>query len=169
MKNKKLVIGLNITNIIVLIALILGVLFAVFVVSIIFAIFGQSVMNKVMLELFKYSLIVNAPNFFIIIVTIISLCAVLCRKEVKNQKKIEAFLVLHILCLVLSILVMIAPVCIGVFSLIKAYMQGEIGNSDWESLIVFVLFIALEGFSLMTNIFTVKYLNEMQRRLDYVE
>lgn len=165
MKNgKKAAIGLNITNVIVLIALVLAVLFGVFLVSVFFAIFGQTVFNAVMKKLFLYSLFLEIPNSFIIIFTIISLSACLCRK---SPKKVEVFMIFHIVCLVLSAICMLAPICIGTFSMIKASMEGNFSGSDWEGIWIIILYVVLEGFSLITNIFTVKYLNEVQKELDY--
>lgn len=169
MKQKRLVIGLNIANVVILTALILGVLYATLAVSIIFGIFGQEVFNSVLAELFKYSLILNVPNFFIVVVTIVSLASVLCRKNEKNVKKIETFTVFHIICLVLSILLILAPFCIGLFQFIRNSLQNNGGSNDWDGIWVIVLFVCLEGFSLMTNIITVKYLSNLQRSLEYGE
>ena len=157
-RQKKSVIALNISNAIVLIALVFGILFAVLSVSVIFGIFGQEVFNAVLKQLFIYSLVLEVPNTFIIIFTIISLCACLCRK---SPKKVEPFMVLHIVCAVLSGLCIAAPLCIGVFTMIRNSMQGNFSGSDWEAIWMIVIYACLEGFSLMTSIFTVKYLSNI--------
>jgi hypothetical protein len=62
---------------------------------------------------------------------------------------------------------MLAPLCIALFSMIKASMEGSFSGNDWEGFGIVILYVVLEGFSLITNIFTIKYLNEVQKELDY--
>jgi hypothetical protein len=163
-KGQKVAIGLNITNIIVLVVLVLAVLFGIFAISVLFAIFGKEVFTAVMKQLLIYSSFLEIPNIFIIVFTIISLAGCLCRK---SPKKVEVFMVFHIICLVLSALCMLAPLCIALFSMIKASMEGSFSGNDWEGFGIVILYVVLEGFSLITNIFTIKYLNEVQKELDY--
>ena len=76
-------------------------------------------------------------------------------------------MVLHIACAILSGLIVVAPFVIGLFDFIKNTMRGNMSGTDWDGLWIIVLFACLEGFSLMANIFAIKYLSNLQRSLDY--
>lgn len=166
-KLQKGVIALNIFNIIILITLIIGVFFAVFAVTIICALFGPNVMKTVFKQLFANSLILNVPNLFIVVVTIVSLAMVLCKKQEKiitKPKRIDVFLTLHIVCLVLTIICMVAPVCLGISGMISDALKDT--AYDWSNIWAIIVFACLEGFSLLTNIFDIKYLNELKKKTE---
>ncbi len=169
MKLKKASIVFNILNIFVMVLLILGVCFAIFAISVLFGIFGADAVKSVMAKLFQVGSLLIAPHVFIFVFTIVALACVICKKEQKllnKPKRVETFMVIYIVCLVLSALCMFVPFAIGIYNMAK---NSAHGIDNWDGLGVLVLYIVLEAFSIITSAISIKYLNNIQKKIEYKE
>ena len=167
MKLKKASIVLNAFNIAVMVLLVVGIFLAVCAIAVIFAIFGPTVFNEVMGKLFKMSAGLIAPHIIIFIYTIVALACVICPKEeklIKHPKRVNVFLILYIVSLVLSGLCTLLPFVYAIFSMIKGSFEGV---DDWGGLGVVFLYVVLEVFSIITSIISIKYLNYIQNKIEY--
>lgn len=170
MKLKTASIVLNIFNIIVMVLLVVGIFLAVLAISVICGIFGPEAMNAVMRKLLSLAAFLIVPDLFIFVFTIVSLPCVICKKEEKlmrKPKRVDVFLVMFIICLVLSALCTIAPFAYALFQMAKD--EASFGVDSWDGIGVVILYVVLEGFSIITSAISIKYLNNIQNKIEYKE
>lgn len=166
MKLKKASIVLNIFNLFVMALLVIGICFCAFAVIVVIAMFGPTVANPVISKTFKISAGLIAPHIIIFIFTIVALACVICRKEaklIKHPKTVNTFLVLYIVCLVVSGLCTLVPFIYIIWQLAKDSLNGVDG---WDGFGIVILYVVLELFSITTSIISIKYLNYIQNKIE---
>ena len=84
----------------------------------------------------------------------------------RKPKRVDTFLVMFIVCLVLSAFCTVAPFAYAIFQMIK---ESSFGIDGWDGIGVVILYVVLEGFSIITSAISIKYLNNIQNKIEYKE